>query len=119
VIKYFEDAKLLSPELAKNLQLWKHCGFRVDNSISIAALDNKAREAIAQYLARCPVSLNKIINEPFKGEVIFKTKYNNYFKENLKIYDADAAPCHPWHRGIRTSMSIRIYHQAGAYHYRG
>ena len=97
VIKYFEDAKLLSPELAKNLLSWKHSGFNIDNSIRITASDNEAREAIAQYtstslstgMARCPVSLNKIIYEPFKGKVIFKTKYNKYFKENLKVYNAD------------------------------
>ncbi len=89
VIKYFVDEKLLSPELAKNLLSWKHSGFSIDNSIRIAASDNKAREAIAQYMARFPVSLNKIIYEPFKGKVLFKTKYNKYFKENLKVYDAD------------------------------
>jgi hypothetical protein len=57
--------------------------------------DNKAREALAQYasallstsIARCPISLKKIIYESAKGNVIFKTKYNEYFKENVKIYD--------------------------------
>jgi hypothetical protein len=89
VIEYFIDAKLLSQELANNLLSWKHSGLSIDNSIKIAASDNKAREAIAQYMARCPVSFNKIIYEPFKSKVIFKTKYNKYFKENLKVYDAD------------------------------
>ena len=32
--------------------------------------------------------MNKIIYESFKGKVIFKTKYNAYFKENLKVFDA-------------------------------
>ena len=30
-----------------------------------------------------------ITYEPFKGKILFKTKYNKYFKENLKVYDAD------------------------------
>ena len=89
VIKYFEDNKLLSSELAKNLLSWKHSGFSIDNSVRIAASDNNARESLAQYMARCPVSLEKIIYEPVKGKVIFKTKYNKYFKENLKVYEAD------------------------------
>jgi hypothetical protein len=46
-----------------------------------------SRESLAQYIARCPISLKKIIYESFKGRVIFKTKYNAYFKENLKVYD--------------------------------
>ena len=33
--------------------------------------------------------MKKINYEPFKGKVIFKTKYNKYFKENLKVYEAD------------------------------
>jgi hypothetical protein len=59
----FPDTGLLLPELVKNPLSWKHGGFSIDNSISITALDNKAREAIAQYMARCPVSLNMIISE--------------------------------------------------------
>jgi hypothetical protein len=53
------------------------------------ALDNKAREALGQYIARCPVSLQKLLYEPYKGNVIFKTKYNAYFKENLKVFTAE------------------------------
>ncbi|HOS45638.1 MAG TPA: transposase [Paludibacter sp.] len=82
-------ALIMEGGLAKNLLSWKHSGFSIDNSIRVATSDNKAREAIAQYMARCPISLNKIIYEPFKGKVIFKTKYNKYFKENHKVYDAD------------------------------
>ena len=42
---------------------------------------------LRELFARCPVSLKKIIYEPVKGKVIFMTKYNAYFKENLKVYD--------------------------------
>jgi len=36
-----------------------------------------------------PISLEKIIYEPFHGKVLFKTpKYNEYFKENYKSFDA-------------------------------
>ncbi|MBN2534701.1 MAG: transposase [Spirochaetales bacterium] len=42
----------------------------------------------AQYIARCPISLEKIKYEPFHGRVLFKTpKYNDYFKENFKAFD--------------------------------
>ena len=88
VIKYFKDTGLLSEKMARNLLSWKHSGFNINNSIRIMGNDNKAREALAQYIARCPISLNKIIYESFKGKVIFKTKYNAYFKENLKVFDA-------------------------------
>ncbi len=51
--------------------------------------DNKAHESIAHYLVRPPFSLNKIKYEPFKGEVLFKTKYNEYFGENFKVYNGE------------------------------
>ncbi len=52
------------------------------------SLDKKGREWVAGYIARCPVSLDKLIYEPFKGKVIFKTKYNRYFGNNVKVFDA-------------------------------
>ncbi|MDY6970681.1 MAG: transposase [Spirochaetota bacterium] len=87
VINYFKNTGLLSEKMAQNLLSWKHSGFNIDNSIRIMGHDNKARESLAQYIARCPISLKKIIYEPFKDKVIFKTKYNAYFKENVKLYD--------------------------------
>jgi len=54
------------------------------------------------YIARPPISLNKIILEDYHGKVLFHTSYNEYFptvgtfrptvgtfrKENLKLFDA-------------------------------
>jgi len=49
----------------------------------------KLKKPWLQYIARCPISLEKIIYEPFHGKVLFKTpKYNEYFKENFKSFDA-------------------------------
>jgi len=89
VIKYFVENEYITKEQGKNLLSWKHSGFSIDNSVQILALDNKAREALGRYIARCPVSLQKLLYEPFKGKVIFKTKYNAYFKENLKVFKAE------------------------------
>ena len=33
--------------------------------------------------------MNKIKYEPFKGKVLFKTKYNEYFGENFKVYNGE------------------------------
>ena len=87
VVNHFKNRGLLAEKMARNLLSWKHSGFNIDNSIRIMGHDDKARESLAQYIARCPISLKKIIYEPFKDKVIFKTKYNAYFKENVKLYD--------------------------------
>ena len=46
----------------------KNSGFSVDNSIRIYGNDNKAREALSQYIAKPPVSLEKIKYEPIHEE---------------------------------------------------
>jgi len=75
-------------DFAGNLLSWKNSGFSIDNSVRISSSDKKARESLAQYIARAPVSLEKIRYEPFHGKVLFKTpKYNDYFKENFKSLD--------------------------------
>jgi len=38
--------------------------------VRIAANDDRARESLAQYIARCPVSSDKIHYEPFHGKVL-------------------------------------------------
>jgi len=89
VIKHFQEKKLINDKFAQNLLSWKNSGFSIDNSVMIFGDDDKAKEALAQYIARCPISLEKIIYEPFHGKVLFKTpKYNEYFKENFKSFAA-------------------------------
>ena len=88
VISYFVKKKLLNEKFARNLLSWKHSGFSVDNSILIPAQDQKARTGLSQYIARHPVSLNKIIYIPEKAKVLYKTKYNDYFGENIQLFTA-------------------------------
>ncbi|HSH30544.1 MAG TPA: hypothetical protein VK971_11595, partial [Thiohalobacter sp.] len=49
-------------------------GFSIDNSVRI--LDESSQESLAEYIARPPISLKKIHYEPFKGRVLFHTKYS-------------------------------------------
>jgi hypothetical protein len=50
VIKHFQDNKLINVDFARNLLSWKNSGFSIDNSVKIAANDNRARETLAQYI---------------------------------------------------------------------
>jgi len=43
---------------------------------------------LRKYIARPPISLKKILYEPFKGRVLFHTKYSSYFKQNIHMFDA-------------------------------
>ena len=89
VIQYFLKTERINQNMARNLLSWKHSGFSIDNSVMLYVNDDKAKEALAQYMARYSVSLEKIVYEPVKGKVLFHTKYNKYFKENLKVFSAE------------------------------
>jgi hypothetical protein len=86
VLRFFIEKKLLTEQFAQNLLSWKHSGFSIDNSVRI--LDESSRDNLAQYIARPPVSLKKIQYEGFKGRVLFHTHYNEYFKENVHMFNA-------------------------------
>ena len=89
IIQYFLKTKRIDKNKANNLLSWKHSGFSIDNSVMLYSNDKTARESLAQYMARYIVSLKKLIYEPVKGKVLFYTKYNSYFKENLKIFSGE------------------------------
>lgn len=46
------------------------------------------KKLLAEDFVRPPLSLKKIRYEPFKGKVLFHTKYSDYFKENVHLFDA-------------------------------
>ncbi len=89
VIRFFLDKELITEAFASNLLGWKNSGFSIDAKLRLYGSDDKTRESIAQYLVRPPLSLSKIKYEPFKGKVLFKTKYNEYFGENFKVYNGE------------------------------
>jgi hypothetical protein len=88
VIKLFLEKKLINQHMADNLLNWRHSGFSIDSSIRFFGGSQQERENLAQYIARPPISLKKIRFESFHGKILFHTSYNNYFKENLKLFDA-------------------------------
>jgi hypothetical protein len=86
VIKLLVGRGLLNEDFARNLLSWRHSGFSIDNSVRI--LDESARESLAEYIARPPISLRKIHYESFKGRVLIHTTYSEYFKQNVHLFDA-------------------------------
>ena len=75
-------------EFAETLLGWRHSGFSVDNSVRLDGGDHKARQALAQYIARAPLSLQKLSYDRPDGKVIYHTPYNPYFKQNTTMWCA-------------------------------
>ena len=59
----------------------------VSNYNSVRLTDVKSKESLAEYIARPPLSLKKIRYEPFKGKVLFHTKYSDYFRPTLALVE--------------------------------
>ena len=57
-----------------------HSGYMVQNKIRY--------NSIGQYLSRALISLQKVEYIKTKGKALLYTKYNEYFKENLKLSKA-------------------------------
>jgi hypothetical protein len=89
VIKLFVDRGLLDRSFAVKILSWQQSGFSVDNSVPIPASSRKARMNLSQYIVRHPVSLQKILYARSNATIIYKTKYNEYWKENIKLFKAD------------------------------
>ena len=88
VIQLFVEKGLLQKSFAMKLLCWKHSGFSVDNSVGIPAASKKARVNLSQYIIRQLVSLKKIMYIKEKANVLYHTKYNDYWKENIKLFKA-------------------------------
>jgi hypothetical protein len=67
---------------------WTHSGFSLDMSVKIPAGSSPTREALAQYIARPPVSLSKMLVEEHGGSVLYRSEYNPYFKTNARLFPA-------------------------------
>jgi hypothetical protein len=87
-IGLFLKLDLITQQFAETLLCWKHSGFSVDNSVRLDGGDHKARQALAQYIARAPLSLQKLTYDRPGGRVLYHTAYNPYFKQNTTLWNA-------------------------------
>jgi hypothetical protein len=87
IIKFFLKKELISAKIATTLINWRHSGFSVDASVRIPAGCSRTREALSQYIARPPLSLNKIsIEEHGEATVISYTSDNDFFKGKIESF---------------------------------
>jgi hypothetical protein len=88
MVAFFLSRSLINERLAKSMLGWTHSGFSPDMSVKIPAGSSRTREALAQYIARPPVSLSKMLVEEHGGSVLYRSEYNPYFKTNARLFPA-------------------------------
>ncbi len=65
---------LISRKVIADMRSWKHSGFSVDKSVSIPAGDTAGLERLAEYMLRCPFSLDRIISVNDDGKVVYQAE---------------------------------------------
>ena len=70
---YLAEEKI-EPAGVQNMRTWEHSGFRVDQSVFLAAGDQEGIERLVQYLTRCPFSLARLVKVSDTGQVIYKAE---------------------------------------------
>ena len=88
VIKLLLSKGLISEDFAATLLCWKNSGFSVDNKVRINGDDHKTRVALAQYIARAPLSMDKLTYLPYQGTVRYTSDFNPAIGDTIKVWDA-------------------------------
>ena len=79
---------LISKDFATTLPCWRHSGFSIDARVRIGAQDHAARIALAQYIARAPLSLAKLTYLPKEATVRYCSAFNPAIGDSLKVWKA-------------------------------
>jgi hypothetical protein len=79
---------LITEKFASTLLCWKNSGFSVDNRVRIGAEDHSARVALAQYIARAPLSMDKLSYLPSQGTVRYTSDFNPAVGDTTKVWEA-------------------------------
>jgi hypothetical protein len=88
IVAFFLQRSLINQRLARSMLDWIHSGFSLDMSVRIPAAASRTREALAQYIARLPVSLSKMLFEEHQNNVLYRSEYNPYFETNVRLFPA-------------------------------
>jgi hypothetical protein len=72
VFEFLLLEKKISLDVVDAIRSWEHSGFSVNNDVQIKADDKKGMQSIIEYIARCPLSLARIIKLTNDGKVIYR-----------------------------------------------
>ena len=74
VFKLLLDEGRITQDVIDQMRSWRHSGFSVDKSVSLAAGDTAGLERLAAYMVRCPISLDRIVSVGDNGQVVYRAE---------------------------------------------
>ena len=89
IFKMLKKEGKINDDLINKLSQWKHSGFSVHNGVRIEKDNNKAREALSQYIARNAFSQERVtfLNS---SKIIYRSKLQkekDKGKNNFKVFN--------------------------------
>jgi len=71
VFRLLLDAGRIDHTVVSQIRSWRHSGFSVDRSVRLPAGDRDGLERLAQYMARSPFSLTRLLRITRTGQVVY------------------------------------------------
>ena len=72
VFEFLLKEEKITQDIIDTMHEWEHSGFSINNDVQIQALDKKGMQNIIEYIARCPLSLARIIRITDEGNVLYR-----------------------------------------------
>jgi hypothetical protein len=86
LMKLLLSKGLISEDSSSTLLCWKDSGFSIDQRLHCGAQDHAARIALAQYIARAPLSLAKLTYLPADATLRCCSDFNPILGDSIKIW---------------------------------
>jgi hypothetical protein len=74
VFRLLLDENKIGPDVVAQIRAWRHSGFNVDRSVRLEAGDREGIENLAQYMARSPFSLARLVRITVSGQVVYRAE---------------------------------------------
>ena len=74
VFRLLLDQNRIGAAVVAQIRSWRHSGFSVDRSVCLRAGDTEGITRLAQYLARCPFSLARVVRISSSGQVLYRAE---------------------------------------------
>ncbi len=68
------DAGRIDSSVVKQIRSWRHSGFSVDRSVRLGSGDRNGIQRLAEYMARSPFSLARLVKISPNGQVLYRAE---------------------------------------------
>ena len=75
VLALLLDSHKIDQNTVASMRSWRHSGFSVDTSVRIEAGDQAGMSRLLGYIARCPLSLSRMVARTDDGKIVYRASH--------------------------------------------